>query len=90
MHERQVVSNMFTPPTANQSWRKVLSLGNLLNSTATNQSWGIIFSKRDTVNGNHYAAHSSKIHQEKVETYRLYTCGTSNDFRVALSVVSCD
>ncbi|KAJ8543586.1 hypothetical protein K7X08_006109 [Anisodus acutangulus] len=29
--EREVVASMFTPPTANQSWRKVLSMGNLLN-----------------------------------------------------------
>ncbi|KAJ4972408.1 hypothetical protein NE237_005507 [Protea cynaroides] len=30
-YERRVVENMFTPPTANQSWRKVLRMGNLLN-----------------------------------------------------------
>ncbi|CAA3016045.1 rab3 GTPase-activating catalytic subunit isoform X1 [Olea europaea subsp. europaea] len=28
--ERDVVAGMFTLPTANQSWRKVLSMGNLL------------------------------------------------------------
>ncbi|KAM0999158.1 hypothetical protein ACFX13_006038 [Malus domestica] len=89
MHERPIVSNMFTPPTANQSWRKVLSLGNLLNGHEPILR-EIIFSKRDRVSGNHYAAHTSQITQEEVETYRMYSCGTSNDLRVALSVVSCD
>lgn len=88
-HERPVVSNMFTPPTANQSWRKVLSLGNLLNGHEPILR-EIIFSKRDKISGNHYAARTPTIYQEEVETYRMYTCGTSNDLRVALSVVSCD
>ncbi|XP_008235159.1 PREDICTED: rab3 GTPase-activating protein catalytic subunit isoform X2 [Prunus mume] len=88
-HERLVVSNMFTPPTANQSWRKVLSLGNLLNGHEPILR-EIIFSKRDKISGNHYAARTPTIYQEEVETYRMYTCGTSNDLRVALSVVSCD
>ncbi|KAM2288175.1 hypothetical protein EV2_029993 [Malus domestica] len=80
---------MFTNPTANQSWRKVLSLGNLLNGHEPILR-EIIFSKRDTVNGNHYAAQTFKIYQETVETYRMYTCGTLNNLRVALSVGSCD
>ncbi|XP_004294786.1 PREDICTED: rab3 GTPase-activating protein catalytic subunit [Fragaria vesca subsp. vesca] len=89
MNERPVVSNMFTPPTANQSWRKVLSLGNLLNGHEPVLR-EIIFSKRDKVSGNHYAARTPSAYQDELETYRMYICGTSNDLRVALSVVSCD
>ncbi|KAL2568221.1 hypothetical protein AAZV13_18G054300 [Glycine max] len=88
-HEREVLSNMFVPPTANQSWRKVLSMGNLLNGHEPILR-EIIFSLRDRVSGNHYAARSGSISQQEIETYRMYICGTSNDLRVALSVVSCD
>ncbi|XP_065639114.1 uncharacterized protein LOC112040722 isoform X2 [Quercus suber] len=87
-HERPVVSNMFTPPTANQSWRKVLSMGNNLNGHEPVLR-EIIFSIRDRVS-DHYAAHIPSVYQQEIETYRMYTCGTSNDLRVALSVVSCD
>ncbi|KAK7387265.1 hypothetical protein VNO78_27923 [Psophocarpus tetragonolobus] len=88
-HEREVLSNMFVPPTANQSWRKVLSMGNLLNGHEPILR-EIIFSLRDRVNGNHYAARRGSVSQQEIETYRMYICGTSNDLRVALSVVSCD
>ncbi|KAK4606003.1 hypothetical protein RGQ29_000333 [Quercus rubra] len=88
IHERPVVSNMFTPPTANQSWRKVLSMGNNLNGHEPVLR-EIIFSIRDRVS-DHYAAHIPSVYQQEIETYRMYTCGTSNDLRVALSVVSCD
>lgn len=89
-HEREVLSNMFVPPTANQSWRKVLSMGNLLNGHEPILR-EIIFSLRDRVSGNHYAARSStSVSQQEIETYRMYISGTSNDLRVALSVVSCD
>lgn len=88
IHERPVVSNMFTLPTANQSWRKVLSMGNLLNGHEPVVR-EIIFSIRDRVS-DHYAAHIPSVYQQEIETYRMYTCGTSNDLRVALSVVSCD
>ena len=81
------MSNMFVPPTANQSWRKVLSMGNLLNGHEPVVR-EIIFSLRDGMNGNHYAAHQETY--EEMETYRMYISGTSNDLRVALSVVSCD
>lgn len=81
---------MFVPPTANQSWRKVLSMGNLLNGHEPILR-EIIFSLRDRVSGNHYAARSStSVSQQEIETYRMYISGTSNDLRVALSVVSCD
>ena len=85
------MSNMFTHPTANQSWRKVLSMGNLLNGHEPVLR-EIIFSLRDRVSGNHYAAPAPtpRGYQQEIETYRMYTCGTSNDLRVALSVVSCD
>ncbi|TKY47194.1 Rab3 GTPase-activating protein catalytic subunit [Spatholobus suberectus] len=88
-HEREVLSNMFVPPTANQSWRKVLSMGNLLNGHEPILR-EIIFSLRDRVNGNHYAARGGSVSQQEIETYRMYICGTSNDLRVALSVISCD
>ncbi|KAK2643403.1 hypothetical protein Ddye_025166 [Dipteronia dyeriana] len=88
-HERQVISNMFTPPTANQSWRKVLSMGNLLNGHEPILR-EIIFSMNDHVNGSHYATHTPSVHQKEIETYRMYMCGTSNDLRVALSVTSFD
>ncbi|KAK7276040.1 hypothetical protein RIF29_17171 [Crotalaria pallida] len=88
-HEREVLSDMFVPPSANQSWRKVLSMGNLLNGHEPILR-EIIFSLHDRVNGNHYAAGSSNVSQHEIESYRMYICGTSNDLRVALSVVSCD
>ncbi|KAL9371261.1 hypothetical protein Peur_036401 [Populus x canadensis] len=87
--ERQCVSNMFTPPTANQSWRKVLSMGNLLNGHEPIVR-EIIFSVRDSLRNNHYAAHNPRGFQREIETNRMYICGTSNDLRVALSVTSCD
>ncbi|XP_027930589.1 rab3 GTPase-activating protein catalytic subunit isoform X2 [Vigna unguiculata] len=87
--EREVLSNMFVPPTANQSWRKVLSMGNLLNGHEPIVR-EIIFSLRDRVSGNHYAARCGNVSQQEIQTYRMYICGTSNDLRVALSVVSGD
>ncbi|CAI8596976.1 unnamed protein product [Vicia faba] len=88
-NEREVLSNMFVPPTANQSWRKVLSMGNLLNGHEPILR-EIIFSLHDKVSGNHYAARCGSVSQQDIETYRMYICGTSNDLRVALSVASCD
>lgn len=88
-HERPIVSSMFTSPTVNQSWRKVLSMGNLLNGHEPIVR-EIIFSKRDRVSGNHYASHTPRGYNKEIETYRMYICGTSNDLRVALSVASCD
>uniref|UniRef100_A0A7N0RFL3 Rab3 GTPase-activating protein catalytic subunit n=1 Tax=Kalanchoe fedtschenkoi TaxID=63787 RepID=A0A7N0RFL3_KALFE len=86
-HERQAVSNLFPPPSANQSWRKVLSMGNLLNGhePITRE---IIFSTQDGASSSHYSAGTHSNHQ--IETFRMYICGTSNDLRVALSVTSCD
>ncbi|EPS62503.1 hypothetical protein M569_12288, partial [Genlisea aurea] len=74
MQERRRVSEMFSPPTANQSWRRVLSMGNLLNGHEP-VSREIVFSKAD---------------DGGIETHRMYVCGTSNDLRVALAVASCD
>lgn len=79
---------MFSPPTANQSWRKVLSMGNLLNGHEPIIR-EIIFSVCDEVNG-HYAAPDTNASQTEMQTYRMYISGTSNDLRVALSVVSYD
>ncbi|KAK7321376.1 hypothetical protein VNO77_31967 [Canavalia gladiata] len=87
--EREVVSNMFGPPTANQSWRKVLSMGNLLNGHEPILR-EIIFSLHDGANNNRYATPAASVSQQQIETYRMYICGTANDLRVALSVVSCD
>ncbi|CAK7330473.1 unnamed protein product [Dovyalis caffra] len=78
--ERQCVSNMFSPPTANQSWRKVLSMGNLLNGHEPIVR-ETIFSVRDSLSNNHYAAHNPRGLQQEIETYRMYICGTSNDLR---------
>ncbi|XP_022729559.1 rab3 GTPase-activating protein catalytic subunit-like isoform X3 [Durio zibethinus] len=89
LNERHVVSNMFTPPTANQSWRKVLSMGNLLNGHEPILR-EIIFSMRENAGGSHYAASSPRGYQPEIETYRMYIRGTSNDLRVALSVTSHD
>ncbi|CAA7032325.1 unnamed protein product [Microthlaspi erraticum] len=95
LRERQVVSNLFSPPSANQSWRKVLSMGNLLNGHEPILR-EIIFSTGDDVNnGIHYAAAAdvaatSDRRGEEIETHRMYVSGTSNDLRVALSVTSCD
>ncbi|MBA0730455.1 hypothetical protein Golax_022435 [Gossypium laxum] len=93
MSERQVVSNMFTPPTANQSWRKVLSMGNLLNGHEPILRQ-IVFSKRDSGGDCHYAVSTRggphMDDQQEIETYRMYVCGTSNDLRVALCVTSYD
>ncbi|XP_073019709.1 uncharacterized protein [Primulina eburnea] len=87
--DRHVVANMFPPPTENQSWRKVLSMGNLLNGHEPILR-EIIFLKRDRVEGSYYAAGTPKIYQQDVETYRMYICATSNDLGVALAVTSCD
>ncbi|KAJ8559459.1 hypothetical protein K7X08_003517 [Anisodus acutangulus] len=89
LQEREVVASMFTPPTANQSWRKVLSMGNLLNGHEPTLR-EIIFSKRDHLSENYYASHAPRGYQQELETYRMYICGTSNDLSVALAVASCD
>ncbi|TYJ03000.1 hypothetical protein E1A91_A13G268600v1 [Gossypium mustelinum] len=93
VNERQVVSNMFTPPTANQSWGKVLSMGNLLNGHEPILRQ-IVFSKRDSGSDCHYAVSTRggphMDDQQEIETYRMYVCGTSNDLRVALCVTSYD
>lgn len=66
-------------------------MGNLLNGHEPIVR-ELVFSKRDTLTGNHYAAGTPRKHQgkEELETYRMYICGTSNDLRAALSVASCD
>ncbi|KAM7501763.1 hypothetical protein LguiB_000667 [Lonicera macranthoides] len=90
IHEREVIASMFTQPTANQSWRKVLSMGNLLNGHEPTMR-EIIFSIRDRMSGSsYYAARTPWGHEQEIETYRMYICGTSNDLGVALSVASCD
>ncbi|KAL0533542.1 hypothetical protein IC582_027576 [Cucumis melo] len=88
-HERGVISSMFTPPTASQSWRKVLSMGNLFNGHEP-MLREIVFSLRDRVNGNHYADSTPTAREEEIDTHRMYINGTANDLRVALSVTSCD
>ncbi|XP_065880724.1 uncharacterized protein [Euphorbia lathyris] len=90
MKEREVVSEMFAAPSANQSWRKVLSMGNLMNGHEP-FCREIIFAMRDRLSNHHYAsAQSPKASEEEIETYRMYISGTSNDLRIALSVTSCD
>ncbi|GAB2216187.1 hypothetical protein Droror1_Dr00023957 [Drosera rotundifolia] len=87
--ERHVVVDLFTPPNSNQSWRKVLSMGNLLNGHEPVLR-EVIFRMRESTSGNHYAAQTRRCCPEDLETYRMYIRGTSNDLEVALSVVSCD
>ncbi|XP_042017367.1 rab3 GTPase-activating protein catalytic subunit-like isoform X2 [Salvia splendens] len=87
--DRDLILSMFPPPTANQSWRRVLSMGNLLNGHEPILR-EIIFSKRDHASGSYYAASSPRLHQQDIETYRMYVSGTSNDLGVALAVASYD
>lgn len=90
MRERDAVASLFRPPTANQSWRKVLSMGNLLNGhePALRE---IIFSVHHTVSDSRYGSdNSSDDVTGDIETHRMYICGTSNDLQVALSVTSWD
>ncbi|XP_072997458.1 uncharacterized protein [Typha latifolia] len=87
MHERDAVANLFPPPTANQSWRKVLSMGNLLNGHEPIVR-EIIFSVNDRLSNCHYGSIIPTA--EEVETHRMYIRGTSNDLWVALSVTSWD
>lgn len=90
VNERDVVTGMFVQPSANQSWRKVLSMGNLLNGHEPILR-EIVFSLRDRVDGSYHAPHGNPwSHDQEIETHRMYICGTSNDLRVALSVTSCD
>ncbi|KAF9593370.1 hypothetical protein IFM89_022069 [Coptis chinensis] len=87
MHERRAVENLFKHPTANQSWRKVLSMGNLLNGHEPILR-EIIFCKHDNVSENYYGGSTGS--NQEIKTHRMYVCGTSNDLRVALSVTSSD
>nr|GMD17356.1 rab3 GTPase-activating protein catalytic subunit isoform X1 [Ipomoea batatas] len=87
--EREIVASMFTPPTANQSWRKVLSMGNLLNGHEPILR-EIIFSKSEQISGSYYATNTPRNYDQDIETYRMYICGTSNDLSIALAVTSCD
>ncbi|KAK4403990.1 Rab3 GTPase-activating protein catalytic subunit [Sesamum angolense] len=89
LRDRNLIIGMFPPPTANQSWRKVLSMGNLLNGHEPILR-EIIFSKRDHVSGSYYSAPTPNLFQQDIETYRMYVCGTPNDLRVALAVTSFD
>jgi len=89
LKEKEAVARLFPPPTANQSWRKVLSMGNLLNGHEPLLR-EIIFSVSDKVgNGSRYGSNSPESHIE-TETHRMYICGTSNDLQVGLSVISWD
>ncbi|XP_010228735.1 rab3 GTPase-activating protein catalytic subunit isoform X2 [Brachypodium distachyon] len=89
MLERDAVSSLFRPPTANQSWRKVLSMGNLLNGHEPIQR-EIVFSVMERVSNGHYSSPTPLCTDEQVETHRMYISGTSNDLWVALSVTSWD
>lgn len=80
---------MFTTPIANQSWRKVLSMGNLLNGHEPTLR-EIIFTKHGHLSENYYGGHAPRGYQHELETYRMYISGTSNDLSVALAVASCD
>ncbi|XP_042446825.1 rab3 GTPase-activating protein catalytic subunit-like [Zingiber officinale] len=88
-YERNAVASLFPPPTANQSWRKVLSMGNLLNGHEPILR-EIIFSINDRIQDSHYATGIPTSSMEEIQTHRMYICGTSNDLWVALSVTSWD
>lgn len=90
MYERDAVANLFPPPTANQSWRKVLSMGNLLNGHEPMQR-EIIFSVQERISNGHYSSPTPLCtNDEQIQTHRMYISGTSNDLWVALSVTSWD
>jgi Rab3 GTPase-activating protein catalytic subunit len=89
MLEREAVSSLFRPPTANQSWRKVLSMGNLLNGHEPIQR-EIVFSVLEKLCNGHYSSPTPLCTDEQIETHRMYISGTSNDLWVALSVTSWD
>lgn len=89
MLEREAVSSLFRPPTANQSWRKVLSMGNLLNGHEPIQR-EIVFSVLEKLSNGHYSSPTPLCTDEQIETHRMYISGTSNDLWVALSVTSWD
>ncbi|PWZ05041.1 Rab3 GTPase-activating protein catalytic subunit [Zea mays] len=90
IYERDAVSNLFPPPTANQSWRKVLSMGNLLNGHEPMQR-EIIFSVQERISNGHYSSPTPLCtNNEQIQTHRMYISGTSNDLWVALSVTSWD
>lgn len=89
VHERDVVAGFFPPPTANQSWRKVLSMGNLLFGHEPSLR-EIIFSVHDNVSHGQYLSRNTAALPGDIETHRMYICGTSNDLRAALSVTSWD
>ncbi|XP_075078987.1 uncharacterized protein LOC107824993 isoform X5 [Nicotiana tabacum] len=87
--EREIAASMLTTPTANQSWRKVLSMGNLLNGHEPTLR-EIIFTKHGHLSENYYGGHAPRGYQHELETYRMYISGTSNYLSVALAVASCD
>ncbi|KAK8913541.1 hypothetical protein KSP39_PZI023709 [Platanthera zijinensis] len=89
VHERDVVAGFFPPPTANQSWRKVLSMGNLLFGHEPSLR-EIVFSVNDNVSHGQFSGSNTAASPEDIETHRMYICGTSNDLRAALSVTSWD
>ncbi|GER51207.1 Rab3 GTPase-activating protein catalytic subunit [Striga asiatica] len=67
--DRNLIMSMFTQPTANQSWRKVLSMGNLLNGHEPILR-EIIFSKRDRVSESYYAASTLRHHARGMSQHR--------------------
>ncbi|KAK1284715.1 hypothetical protein QJS10_CPB21g01372 [Acorus calamus] len=68
--ERPSIENMFTPPTANQSWRKVLSMGNLLNGHEPTLR-EIVLSVHDSMSGNHYGTGNTQSTSDEIETHRF-------------------
>ncbi|XP_062215909.1 uncharacterized protein LOC133916307 [Phragmites australis] len=85
MRERDAVSNLFPPPTANQSWREVLSMRNLLNGHEPMQR-EIIFSVQERISNGHYSSPTPLCtDDEQIQTHRMYISGTSNDIWAALS-----
>ncbi|XP_078435560.1 rab3 GTPase-activating protein catalytic protein isoform X2 [Wolffia australiana] len=87
--EREAVLGLFPPPSANQSWRKVLSMGNLLNGHEP-LTRELIFLAYGGATHATYGSSAVTYSKPDVETHRMYVRGTSNDLKVALSVTSWD
>ncbi|KAG6472764.1 hypothetical protein ZIOFF_070242 [Zingiber officinale] len=70
MDERDAVASLFPPATATQSWRKVLSMGNLLNGHEPILR-EIIFSINDRIQDSQYATGVPTSNMEEIQTHRM-------------------
>lgn len=87
-YERDSVADIFSQPTASQSWRKVLSMGNFLNGHEP-LSREVVFSVYDNVGHRHHGSDGFDS-MTGLQTHMMYICGSSNDLQVAFAVASSD